>query len=142
MIVSGLEVAVGTLDHVAMVVDDLEAAAARYRDVLLAEVSPPEVHARYGCSSVFVDLGYSRLRLFQAHDPASGLTAFFGPHSLAGIHHVCYRVDRIESACSMLRKKGYRLLGGEEYKRSSQGNRMIFLRPPELPGPLVKLEER
>lgn len=135
------DVAVGTLDHVAMIVDDIDTAAARYRDVFLAKVSPREVHAQYGCSSAFVDLGYSRLRLFQADDPVSGLTAFFGPHALAGIHHVCYRVDEIESACGTLKDKGYRPLG-VEYKRSTQGKRMAFLRPPDLPGPLVKLEER
>ena len=88
--------AFGTLDHVAMIVDDLNMEAARYRDVFSAKVSPTEVHAQYGCSSAFIDLGYSRLRLFQAHDAASPITTFWGPHALAGIHHVCYRVEEIE----------------------------------------------
>jgi len=139
--VAKLEVAVGTLDHVAMIVDDLDVETTRYRDMFSAEVSPKEVHAQYGCSSAFVDLGYSRLRLFQPHGSASPITTFFGPHSLAGIHHVCYRVEEIESACSTLKAKGYRPLGTEGYKRSNHGKRVIFLRPPNLPGPLVKLEE-
>ena len=137
-----LGAAVGTLDHVAMIVDDLEAEAARYRDVFSAEVSPTKLHAQYGCSSAFIDLGYSRLRLFQAHDSTSPITIFFGPHPLAGIHHVCYRVEEIESASSTLKTKGYRPLGTGDYKRSNHGERMIFLRPPDLPGPLVKLEEQ
>lgn len=136
-----LNAAVGILDHVAMVVDDLDAEAARYRDVFSAEVSAKEVHAQYGCSSAFIDLGYSRLRLFQAHDAASPITSFFGPHPLAGIHHVCYRVEEIESASRTLKMNGYQPLGAKGYKRSSHGKRMIFLRPPKLPGPLVKLEE-
>ena len=41
-----LDAAVGALDHVAMIVDDLEAEAARYRDVFSAEVSPTELHAQ------------------------------------------------------------------------------------------------
>jgi methylmalonyl-CoA/ethylmalonyl-CoA epimerase len=136
-----LDAAVGTLDHVAMIVDDLHAEAARYRDMFAAEVSPTELHAQYGCSSVFIDLGYSRLRLFQAHDSTSPITTFFGPHPLAGVHHVCYRVEEIDSASSTLKTKGYRPLGTGDYKRSNVGRRMIFLRPPDLPGPLVKLEE-
>ena len=94
--------AIGALDHVALIVDDLEDEAARYRDVFFAEVSPTEVHAHYGCSSAFIDLGYSRLRLFQAHDAASPIASFFGPHPLAGIHHVCYRVEEIETASRTL----------------------------------------
>jgi methylmalonyl-CoA/ethylmalonyl-CoA epimerase len=137
-----LDAAVGTLDHVAMIVDDLHAEAARYRDMFAAEVSPTELHAQYGCSSVFIDLGYSRLRLFQAHDSTSPITTFFGPHPLAGVHHVRYRVEEIDSASSTLKTKGYRPLGTGDYKRSNDGRRMIFLRPPDLPGPLVKLEEQ
>lgn len=133
---------IGALDHVAMIVDDLDMAAARYRDLFSAEVSPTEVHAQYGCSSAFIDLGYSRLRLFQAHDAASPITTFFGPHPLAGIHHVCYRVEQIDAASSSLKMQGYRTLGAGDYKRSNHGKRMIFLRPPDLPGPLVKLEEQ
>jgi methylmalonyl-CoA/ethylmalonyl-CoA epimerase len=137
-----LDSAVGTLDHVAMIVDDLDREAARYRDLFSAEVFPKEIHAQYGCSSAFVDLGYSRLRLFQPHDAASPITTFFGPHPVAGIHHVCYRVDEIDSASRALKAKGYRPLGTGDYKRSNHGKRMIFLRPPDLPGPLVKLEEQ
>jgi methylmalonyl-CoA/ethylmalonyl-CoA epimerase len=134
--------AVGTLDHVAMIVADLDREAARYREVFSAGVSATEVHAQYGCSSAFIDLGYSRLRLFQAHDAASPIATFFGPHALAGIHHVCYRVEEIEAASGMLKTRGYRPLGTGDYKRSNHGKRMIFLRPPDLPGPLVKLEEQ
>ena len=58
------------------------------------------------------------------------------------LDHVCYRVEEIESASSTLKTKGYRSLGTGDYKRSNHGKRMIFLRPPDLPGPLVKLEEQ
>lgn len=136
-----LETAVGALDYVAMVVDDLEAETNRYRDLFSARISETENHAQYGCSSAFVDLGYSRLRLFQAHGSESPVTTLFGPHSLAGIHHVCYRVDEIDTARSELQRKGYRPLS-DDYKRSPQGKRLIFLRPTNMPGPLVRLEER
>lgn len=137
-----LEVAVGALDHFGLIVSDLDSALAHYRDVFSAVVSPKEVHARYGCSSAFVDLGYSRMRLFQPHGPSSPITSFFGAHELVGIHHICYRVAAIEFACGALKAKGYRPLGGEDYKRTANGKRMIFFRPPHQPGPLVKLEEQ
>jgi methylmalonyl-CoA/ethylmalonyl-CoA epimerase len=54
---------------------------------------------------------------------------------LAGIHHVCYRVEEIEAASNTLKGKGYRSIGTGDYKRSNHGKRMIFLRPPDLPGP-------
>jgi methylmalonyl-CoA/ethylmalonyl-CoA epimerase len=135
------EAAVGVLDHIAMIVDDLDAAIGHYRDFFHASVSPTEVHARYGFSSAFVDLGYSRLRLLQPQGPTLPVATFFGPHPLAGIHHVCYRVEAIGPARRRLQRKGYRPLGDGRVKRSSQGRRMVFLRPTGLEGPLVKLEE-
>ncbi len=135
------DAAVGVLDHIAMIVDDLEAAAAHYRDFFYASVSPTEVHAQYGFSSAIVDLGYARLRLLQPDGPASPIATFFGPHALAGIHHVCYRVEAIGPARRRLQRRGYRQLGDGRVKRSSQGRRMVFLRPTGMEGPLVKLEE-
>jgi len=47
---------IGRLNHVAIVVPDLVAAAARYRDLLGAEVSEPQVLAEHGVTVVFVML--------------------------------------------------------------------------------------
>jgi hypothetical protein len=66
---------VAVFDHLAVLVRDLDADMAMYRDVYQVEVSPAERHERCGLSSAFVDLGYTRLRLMQPEAdrlPASG----------------------------------------------------------------------
>jgi methylmalonyl-CoA/ethylmalonyl-CoA epimerase len=136
-----LEAAPGAFDHIALIVADLESEARRYRDLFHAEISAPEHNPQYGISSVFVDLGYSRLRLLQPDGSGSGIAAFFGPHPLAGIHHVCYRVDAIEQARNEMQRRGYHPMS-PAFKRSAEGKRLIFLRPPDRPGPLVKLQEQ
>lgn len=137
----GLEAAPGEFDHIALIVADLESEARRYRDLFHAEISATEHNPQYGISSVFVDLGYSRLRLLQPKGTGSGIATFLGPHALAGIHHVCYRVEAIEQACSDMQRRGYHPLS-PAFKRTGEGKRLLFLRPPNRPGPLVKLQEQ
>ena len=69
---------IGRLNHLAIVVPDLAAAAARYRDALGAEVSAPLALPEHGVTVVFVDLPNSKIELVlvgnkvlvtgQAHD--------------------------------------------------------------------------
>lgn len=133
---------IGTLDHVALIVRDLETEAEMYRNAYFAEVSTAEDHAQYGFSSVYVNLGYARLRLLQPRGQDSPIVSLLSPHELAGVHHVCYKVDDIEQMRDRLRSDGYRPLSGGEFKRSSEGKLVVFLRPTETQGPLIKLEQR
>jgi methylmalonyl-CoA/ethylmalonyl-CoA epimerase len=133
---------IGTLDHVALVVQDLEAEVRMYRDVYFADVSATEDYAQYGFSSVFVNLGYARLRLLQPYGQGSPIVSLLDPHELAGIHHVCYKVDDIKQMRDKLRDNGYRPLSDKDFKSGPEGKLIVFLRPTERQGPLVKLEER
>lgn len=133
---------IGAFDHIALIVENLDSEADVYRQVYFAKVSTKEHNDRYGLSSAFVDLGYTKLRLLQPDDRNAPVVGLVEPHGWAGVHHVCYRVDDIETTRERLRGEGYRPLSGDEYKLTPAGRRTIFLRPPEGTGPLVKLEEQ
>ncbi len=54
---------IGRLNHVAIVVPDLEAASRLYRDTLGAAVSEPLALPDQGVTTVFVDLDNTRVEL-------------------------------------------------------------------------------
>ena len=63
---SGCEEAmIGRLNHVAIVVPDLRAAMALYRDALGATVLPPHALPEHGVTAAFVELGNTRIELLE-----------------------------------------------------------------------------
>src|SRR5690242_410591 len=133
--------AVGKLDHIAMVVDDLAHAIETYRTLFFAETTTPQHNAHYGFSWAFVDLGYSRLRLMQPDGPGAAVVSFFGWDAGGGIHHVCYRVEDIVAARDRLESTGARRMGDGGFKTDAAGNKLLFLRQAGAGTPLIKLEQ-
>jgi methylmalonyl-CoA/ethylmalonyl-CoA epimerase len=131
----------GSLDYVAIVVDELERALTLYRETFLATVSPREEHARHGFSSAYVDLGYARLKLMQPYDRAGPIVGMIDVQSRFGLHHVSYRVEGIAAARERLIGEGYRPFGTDGTVAAPGGGRMSFLRPPDGRLPLIRLFE-
>ncbi len=132
---------IGRLNHVAIAVPDLAAAAARYRDVFGAEVSEPVDQPAHGVTTVFVDLPNTRIELLQPLGEDSPIAGFLDRHPAGGIHHVCYEVDDIEAAIETLRAAGMRVLGDGRPKIGAHGRPVVFLHPKDCFGTLVELEQ-
>ena len=131
----------GRLNHVALVVPDLAAAARLYRDKLQAKVSEPQALPEHGVTVVFVDLPNARIELMEPLGDASPIAGFLARNPDGGMHHLCYEVDDIRAACDRLRREGARLLGGGEPKVGAHGNPVLFLHPKDFAGTLIELEE-
>src|SRR6266446_4284850 len=102
---------IGRLNHVAIVVPDLAAAAALYRDALGARVSAPQALPAHGVTVVFVDLPNGKIELLQPLGADSPVRGFLDKNPAGGMHHVCYEVDDILAARDRLRAAGARVLG-------------------------------
>ncbi len=132
---------IGRLNHVAMAVPDLEAAAATYRDILGAQVSKPHALPEHGVTVVFVELPNTRVELLEPLGEASPIARFLERNPQGGIHHVCYEVEDIIAARDRLAAAGMRILGDGEPKTGAHGKPVLFLHPKDLFGTLVELEE-
>ena len=132
---------IGRLNHVAIAVPDLESAAARYRDMLGAQVNPPQDEPEHGVTVVFIDLPNTRIELMQPLGDASPIAAFLQRNPDGGIHHLCYEVTDIAAARDRLVAEGARVLGGGEPKIGAHGNPVLFLHPKDFNGTLIELEE-
>lgn len=131
----------GKLNHVAIVVPDLATAAAKYRDVLGAEVSAPQDLPEHGWTTVFVTLPNTRIELVHPLGDASPIENFLYTHRDGGIHHICYEVADIHAARDKLVAEGARILGGPEPKMGAHGKLVLFLHPKDFCGTLIELEQ-
>src|SRR5438046_884254 len=132
---------IGRLNHIAIVVPDLDAAAAVYRDALGARVSPPQPLPAHGVTVVFVELPNTKIELLEPLGAASPVRGFLEKNPAGGMHHVCYEVDDIIAARNRLRTSGARVLGDSEPRLGAHNRPVLFLRPKDFAGTLIELEQ-
>ncbi len=132
---------IGRLNHVAIAVPDLAAAAAQYRDTLGATVGPAQDEPDHGVRVVFITLPNTKIELLTPLGDASPITAFLEKNPSGGIHHICYEVDDILAARDHLRSHGARVLGSGEPKIGAHGKPVLFLHPKDFTGTLLELEQ-
>ncbi len=132
---------IGRLNHVAIAVPDLQAAAARYRTILGAEVSLPQDEPDHGVTVVFITLPNTKIELLHPLGANSPIRGFLERNPAGGIHHVCYEVDDILAARDHLRSQGARVLGDGEPKIGAHGKPVLFLHPKDFDGCLIELEQ-
>ena len=132
---------IGRLNHVAIVVPDVIAAAAQYRDALGARVSEPQPLPAHGVTVVFVDLPNSKVELLEPLGDDSPVRGFLDKNPAGGMHHVCYEVADIIAARDRLRAAGARILGDGEPKLGAHDKPVLFLHPKDFCGTLIELEQ-
>jgi methylmalonyl-CoA/ethylmalonyl-CoA epimerase len=132
---------IGRLNHVAIVVPDLAAAAAVYRDTLGAEVSAPLALPAHGVTTVFVVLPNTKIELLHPLGDGSPIAGFLAKNPSGGMHHVCYEVDDIKAARDHLVAAGARVLGDGEPRLGAHDKPVLFLHPKDFCGTLVELEQ-
>lgn len=132
---------IGRLNHVAIAVPDLAAAAARYRETLGARVSAPRDEPDHGVTVVFVELANSKVELLQPLGEGSPVAAFLARNPAGGIHHLCFEVADIGAARDRLVAAGARVLGGGTPRPGAHGKPVLFLHPRDFMGTLIELEE-
>lgn len=132
---------IGRLNHVAIAVPDLEAAAAQYRGALGADVGEPQDEPDHGVTVIFINLPNTKIELLYPMGDASPIANFLEKNPSGGIHHICYEVDDILAARDKLKAEGARVLGSGEPKIGAHGKPVLFLHPKDFNGCLVELEQ-
>jgi methylmalonyl-CoA/ethylmalonyl-CoA epimerase len=132
---------IGRLNHVAIVVPDLAAAAALYRDTLGARVSPPQALPAHGVTVVFVELPNTKIELLEPLGADSPIAGFLPKNPSGGMHHLCYEVPDIMAARDRLKAEGARVLGDGEPRIGAHGKPVLFLHPKDFCGTLIEIEQ-
>jgi methylmalonyl-CoA/ethylmalonyl-CoA epimerase len=127
------------LDHVAIVVRDLEESIKLWRDALGLELTEIEEVPEQLVRTAIFGHGMGRVELISPTTPDSGVAKFLASRG-EGLHHVCIEVEDIESAMESLRQAGAPLID-KEPRPGAGGARVAFVHPKGMRGVLTELRE-
>ena len=125
------------IDHIAIVVKDLEGTLRFYTRVLGFKEIYREVIYDQGVEAVGLEAGKSFIELLFPLDEESPVARFRGD-AATKLHHTAYRVDDLEAKLAELRSAGVRLID-EHPRRGAHGNLIAFLHPKATGGVLIEL---
>jgi methylmalonyl-CoA/ethylmalonyl-CoA epimerase len=127
------------IDHIAVVVEDIEVALSFWRDALGLELQHVEDVPDQKSIVAFLPTGVGEVELVKPTSEESGISRYLkkrGP----GLHHICFEVDNIETTLAQLRLKGVHLIN-EQPIIGTGGKKISFIHPESTHGVLVELYE-
>jgi methylmalonyl-CoA epimerase len=126
------------LDHLGIMVADLDAALRFYTETLGLEAGPVETREQPPIRRCCIRLGDAELELIEARDPEQTMMQFL-PHRGPGLYHVGLRVDDVDAETQRLRAHGVPLVGEI---REGSGMRIQYLHPDAAQGTMIELVTR
>lgn len=127
------------INHIAIVVDEIEDALHFWRDALGLKVTRVEEVPDQDTVVAFLPVGNSEIELVKPTSDESGVARYLkkrGP----GFHHICFEVDNIEASLESLKASGVRLINSEPII-GTNGKKMAFVHPESTHGVLLELYE-
>jgi len=132
------------IDHLAIVVQNLETALDAYQDALGLRLERIEETPAEQVRVAFLALAEdkSKIELIQPTTPDSGVAKFLAKRG-EGLHHICLIVDDLEAALKDLAAKGLQILTADgKPKVGHDGQKYIFIHPKTTHGVLLELYEK
>jgi methylmalonyl-CoA/ethylmalonyl-CoA epimerase len=125
------------IDHIALVVDDIDDALNFWHDGLGLELSHVEDVASEHAMVAFLPAKESEVELVKPTDDSSGIARFLNKRG-PGMHHICFEVYDIEETMDHLKSKGVRLIN-QSPEIGTGGKKIAFIHPESTHGVLVEL---
>ena len=127
------------VNHVAVVVEDMEKALSFWRDALGIELHELRDVPAEKSQVAFLPLEGSEVELVQPTSDDSGIAKYLAKRG-PGMDHICLEVDDILDMMAQLRSKGVRLIN-KEPRTTTDGKKYAFIHPESTSGVLVELYE-
>ena len=128
---------VKAINHIAVVVDDMEKSLSFWRDALGVDVHELRDVPAEKSQVAFLPLAGSEIELVKPTSDDSGIAKYLAKRG-PGMHHLCVEVDDIEGMLAQLKSKGIRLIN-EEPRLAANGKKYAFVHPESTSGVLVEL---
>ena len=127
------------IDHIGVLVDDLETTLSFWRDALGIELAKTADVPSESVQIAFLPVGASEIELVKPVTSDSGLARYLekrGP----GMHHLCLEVDDIQGMITRLLEHGVQMINTEP-RLSDDGKKYAFVHPKSAGGVMVELYE-
>jgi methylmalonyl-CoA/ethylmalonyl-CoA epimerase len=125
------------INHVAVVVEDMEKSLIFWRDALGIEVHELRDVPAEKSQVAFLPLAGAEVELVMPTTDDSGIAKYLAKRG-QGMHHLCLEVDDIEGMLVRLKEKNIRLIN-EEPRTAADGKKYAFIHPESTGGVLVEL---
>jgi methylmalonyl-CoA epimerase len=125
------------IDHIAIAVNDLEAAIAYYHDTFGCEVAHREVVESDGVEEALLKVADSYVQLLTPVRDDSPVAKYLEKKG-EGLHHIGYRVDDCAAALDRVKAEGHRVID-EAPRPGSRGTTVAFVHPKTAFGTLIEL---
>ena len=125
------------INHVAVVVENMETALAFWRDALGMDLHELRDVPAEKSQVAFLPLPGSEVELVMPTTDDSGIAKYLAKRG-PGMHHICLEVDNIAEMLTQLKTKGIRLIN-EEPRTAADGKKYAFIHPESTSGVLVEL---
>lgn len=129
--------AVIRIDHIAIVVEDIEESRGFYEEALGLNLTHVEHVEEQESTVAFFPTGGSEIELVQPTSDDSGVARYLAKRG-PGIHHICLEVDDIQATLDDLKARGIELIN-EEPTTGSGGKQIAFIHPRSTSGVLIEL---
>jgi methylmalonyl-CoA epimerase len=127
------------IDHIGIVVQELEAALHTYRDALGFRLLQRITIAEQLVEAAFLDAGNGTIELIAPTDSTSGTARFLQSRG-EGTHHICFEVEDIQASLAALAAQGLRLI--DEQPRQGVHGLVAFVHPKATHGVMIELLQR
>ncbi|MEX2379344.1 MAG: methylmalonyl-CoA epimerase [Vicingaceae bacterium] len=127
------------IEHLGIAVKNLEVSARMYESLLGRPSYKSEKVVSEGVTTLFFQIGESKIELLEANNPDSPIAKFIEKRG-EGIHHIAFDVENIDAEIERLKMEGFQLIH-ETPKSGADNKRIAFLHPKSTGGVLVELCE-
>jgi methylmalonyl-CoA/ethylmalonyl-CoA epimerase len=127
------------IDHIGIVVQDMEAALQTYRDALGFRLLQRITITEQLVEVAFLDAGNGTVELIAPTDSTSGTARFLQTRG-EGTHHICFEVEEINASLAALAAQGLRLI--DEQPRQGVHGLVAFVHPKATHGVMIELLQR
>ena len=126
------------INHIAIVVGDMEKALATYQTGLGLALSKRQAMPEQEVEIAFLPTGDSVIELICPSNDTSGVAKFLAKRG-EGLHHICLEVENIEAAIAEMQARCVELINVEPIQAAE--GRGAFLHPRAAHGVLIELLE-
>lgn len=123
------------IHHVGIVVRNIEAAYAFYRDTLSLPVHKEDTIQDQGVKAALLTIGASAIELLEPITPDTGVARFL-EHRGEGLHHVCFETDDVQRDLAAARTRGIPVI--DQHPRAGLAGLICFLHPRAGHGVLIE----
>ena len=127
------------INHIAIVVENIEKALEIYRDVLGLPLEHIADEPAEQVRIAFLPAASGEIELIQPTTADSGVAKFLAKRG-EGLHHICLEVENIAATIQEMAERGMEVLG--EPRQNERGETYVFIHPKSAHGVLLELYER